>query len=172
MPTSASGNTFLKVGTANSNPQYSQIFAIDVGFNDGQTSVESALINLGQDITSLNNSKVSTTRTINGISLANNIVLDAHNINSDYFGADLDSVLQSLFTSPAFTGTPTAPTAPSSTNNTQIATTAFVKNALYGSFINETSSYVTFESYHVGNTILPVGPTATYTIPISLSTTI
>ena len=32
--------------------------------------------------------------------------------------------------SPAFTGTPTAPTAPSGTNNNQIATTAFVQNAL------------------------------------------
>ena len=32
--------------------------------------------------------------------------------------------------SPAFTGTPTAPTATSGTNTTQIATTAFVKNAI------------------------------------------
>lgn len=32
--------------------------------------------------------------------------------------------------SPAFTGTPTAPTAAVGTNNTQVATTAFVKNAL------------------------------------------
>ena len=32
--------------------------------------------------------------------------------------------------SPAFTGTPTAPTAVSSTNNAQIATTAFVQNAI------------------------------------------
>ena len=34
--------------------------------------------------------------------------------------------------SPALTGTPTAPTAASSTNNTQIATTAFVKTAIAG----------------------------------------
>lgn len=34
--------------------------------------------------------------------------------------------------SPAFTGTPTAPTAVSSTNNTQIATTAFVQTAING----------------------------------------
>ena len=32
-----------------------------------------------------------------------------------------------MFTSPAFTGVPTAPTAPVDTNSTQIATTAFVK---------------------------------------------
>lgn len=35
-----------------------------------------------------------------------------------------------MFSSPAFTGTPTAPTASSGTSTTQIATTAFVKNAL------------------------------------------
>jgi hypothetical protein len=34
------------------------------------------------------------------------------------------------FDSPEFTGTPTSPTASTSTNNTQIATTAFVKNSL------------------------------------------
>lgn len=34
--------------------------------------------------------------------------------------------------SPALTGTPTAPTASSGTNNTQIATTAFVQNAISG----------------------------------------
>lgn len=32
--------------------------------------------------------------------------------------------------SPALTGTPTAPTAATSTNNTQIATTGFVRNAI------------------------------------------
>ena len=36
-----------------------------------------------------------------------------------------------MFTNPAFTGTPTAPTAAVGTNNTQIATTAFVKSQGY-----------------------------------------
>ncbi|MBV4417114.1 hypothetical protein [Clostridium tyrobutyricum] len=36
-----------------------------------------------------------------------------------------------MFTSPAFTGTPTAPTASTATNNTQIATTSFVKSQGY-----------------------------------------
>lgn len=36
--------------------------------------------------------------------------------------------------SPAFTGTPTAPTASSGTNTTQLATTAFVQTALSGAF--------------------------------------
>lgn len=37
---------------------------------------------------------------------------------------------KSPLASPAFTGTPTAPTAPDSTNNTQLATTAWVKRAV------------------------------------------
>ncbi|HIH4421822.1 TPA: phage tail protein [Citrobacter freundii] len=40
--------------------------------------------------------------------------------------------LKAPLASPALTGTPTAPTAVQSTNNTQIATTAFVKSALAG----------------------------------------
>lgn len=44
--------------------------------------------------------------------------------------ADITNVGGALLTSPAFTGVPTAPTAPSTTNSTQLATTAFVKNAI------------------------------------------
>ena len=40
--------------------------------------------------------------------------------------------LKAPLASPALTGTPTAPTAAQSTNNTQIATTAFVKSAVAG----------------------------------------
>ena len=42
--------------------------------------------------------------------------------------------------SPALTGTPTAPTAGASTNNTQIATTAFVKTAINNSVTSAISS--------------------------------
>ena len=45
--------------------------------------------------------------------------------------AYFDTVYATL-ASPAFTGTPTAPTASSGTNNTQIATTAFVNTAITG----------------------------------------
>lgn len=41
-------------------------------------------------------------------------------------------VLKAPLSSPALTGTPTAPTAAQSVNNTQIATTAFVKSAIAG----------------------------------------
>lgn len=41
-------------------------------------------------------------------------------------------LLEDDMDSPAFTGTPTAPTAASGTNTTQLATTAFVQNAVSG----------------------------------------
>lgn len=50
-----------------------------------------------------------------------------------YFGQQYLSKLGDIFApkaSPAFTGTPTAPTAALGTDTTQVATTAFVKNAL------------------------------------------
>lgn len=56
-------------------------------------------------------------------------------INSDpNFSTTINNALalKAPLTSPALTGAPTAPTAAQSTNNTQIATTAFVKAALAG----------------------------------------
>jgi len=51
-------------------------------------------------------------------------------LNSKY-NATVDEVnLKAPAASPAFTGTPTVPTAPQSTNNTQAASTAFVKAAI------------------------------------------
>lgn len=50
-----------------------------------------------------------------------------------YFGQQFLTNLRNIFaglSSPALTGTPTAPTAALGTNTTQLATTAFVKNAL------------------------------------------
>ena len=49
--------------------------------------------------------------------------------------------------SPAFTGTPSAPTAASGTNTTQIATTAFVQNALSSSDTKVTQTAATPSSY-------------------------
>ncbi len=48
-------------------------------------------------------------------------------------GNVLNETKATAFTSPAFTGTPTAPTAPGGTNDTQIATTAYVQTAGYNS---------------------------------------
>lgn len=63
--------------------------------------------------------KLATARTINGVSFdgsANITVTDS---------------TKAPLASPAFTGTPTAPTPETTTNDTQIATTAFVKNQKY-----------------------------------------
>lgn len=48
-------------------------------------------------------------------------------------GNVLNETKATAFTSPAFTSTPTAPTAPGGTNDTQIATTAYVQTAGYNS---------------------------------------
>jgi hypothetical protein len=48
-------------------------------------------------------------------------------------GNVLNETKATAFTSPAFTGTPTAPTAAGGTNDTQIATTAYVQTAGYNS---------------------------------------
>jgi hypothetical protein len=49
-----------------------------------------------------------------------------------------------MFTSAALTGTPTAPTAAAGTNSTQIATTAFVKNAVDNAAANTTVAKATY----------------------------
>jgi hypothetical protein len=51
-----------------------------------------------------------------------NIIITNNSLGLDYTPADINS--------PAFTGTPTAPTADKNINNNQLATTAFVNNAV------------------------------------------
>jgi hypothetical protein len=65
------------------------------------------------------------------ISISAAVADDSHNhviSNIDNLQTTLDS--KAPLVSPAFTGTPTAPTAPNGTNTDQIATTKFVQNAL------------------------------------------
>ena len=59
--------------------------------------------------------------------LAGNVDLSAYRTASDQ---DTIDALKAPLASPALTGTPTAPTAEASTNNTQIATTEFVNTAI------------------------------------------
>jgi hypothetical protein len=54
--------------------------------------------------------------------------------------SDISAVNGALLASPAFTGTPTAPTATAGTSNTQLATTAFVQAAV-GGVVAGVSSY-------------------------------
>lgn len=70
------------------------------------------------------NQKVNNSITVNGHSLTNNVTVTKADVG---LGNVTNESKATMFTSPAFTGTPTAPTASSSTNNTQIATTAFVQ---------------------------------------------
>lgn len=68
--------------------------------------------------------------------------------------------------SPSFTGTPTAPTASESTNNTQLATTAFVQNAVS----KATAGALKKQTFK--NTLLaPVDGVCTWTISHTLGTT-
>ena len=73
------------------------------------------------------------------------------------------------FASPAFTGTPTAPTPATSSNDTQIANTSFVKtvldNAVNGIFIGE-NLYQPFVQSEGTNTTATAGTSAT-TVPLS-----
>ena len=52
-----------------------------------------------------------------------------------------------MFTNPAFTGIPTAPTPASSTNTTQIATTAFVQTEIGTLAPSLATTYILFVSY-------------------------
>jgi hypothetical protein len=56
--------------------------------------------------------------------------INTYNTANAWVALASQNYVQAQKISPAFTGTPTAPTAPTITNNTQIATTAFVKAAI------------------------------------------
>lgn len=94
--------------------------------------------------------------------------------------------LASLFTSPALTGIPTAPTASTGTNTTQVSTTAFVKNSIdavlqYGSWTptitnvtNVTATIANGFFTRVGDVVnfslqITIDPTATGAVEIGLS---
>jgi|11BtaG_2_1085332.scaffolds.fasta_scaffold01694_5 hypothetical protein len=68
-----------------------------------------------------------------------------------------DTEVSDAKVSPAFTGTPTAPTASSATNNTQIATTAYVTNAIssapsgYSSVVIDGGSAVYNKTAYINN---------------------
>lgn len=65
--------------------------------------------------------------TVNGKLISTNPVITKEDVE---LGNVTNESKQTMFTSPEFTGTPTAPTANNGTNTTQIATTAFVQNQL------------------------------------------
>lgn len=70
---------------------------------------------------------VPNTRTVNGHALSANVTVTKADVG---LGNVTNESKATMFTNPAFTGTPTAPTAAGGTNTTQIATTAFVINEI------------------------------------------
>lgn len=70
---------------------------------------------------------VPNTRTVNGHALSADVTVTKADVG---LGNVTNESKATMFTSPALTGTPTAPTAAGGTNTTQIATTAFVINEI------------------------------------------
>lgn len=86
-------------------------------------------------------------------------------VNSGHINLDLSAYAPKA--SPAFTGIPTAPTAAAGTNNTQIATTAYVQNAI----ANLTPGTGGITGIKVnGSTVTPVSGVVSLTIPTINST--
>ena len=68
-----------------------------------------------------------TTRITSGTgATVKNLPLSSVEIDTNFINLNADIALRATLATPAFTGTPTAPTAASGTNNTQLATTEFV----------------------------------------------
>jgi hypothetical protein len=79
-------------------------------------------------------------------------------------------------TSPALNGTPTAPTASQGTNTTQVATTAFVQQALPGTTAGDIGSYMlaTYSgpnTVNFGDTVVSSFFSSPYLQPVNLSAT-
>ncbi|BAG41630.1 hypothetical protein [Ralstonia phage phiRSL1] len=73
--------------------------------------------------------------------------------------------------SPSFTGTPTAPTAAASTNTTQLATTAFVRNAVAGvTTVSLTNVNVTLTADQAAAAIIKLSGTLTGNVQITFPT--
>jgi len=87
-------------------------------------------------------------------------------VNSGHINLDLSAYAPKA--SPAFTGTPTAPTPSTSDNSTKIATTAYVQNAIAG-ITPGTGGGITGIKVN-GSTVTPVSGVVSLTIPTINST--
>ena len=120
-----SNNTGITVGASND-------FTVGISGNDvilsNQTNGGNILIKPTVGGTPL------TALTISGANGRITVVAPASSSDDNTIAttAFVNTTVQSAKVSPAFTGTPTAPTASSGTNTTQIATTAFVQTAVAG----------------------------------------
>lgn len=110
------------------------IYASQVYMADGTTTVASALTSQSTAISSATSSISSLASSVSALSsaianLSASDISDGQSHTVEDWLNDLQSNKADL-ASPTFTGTPKAPTASSTTNTTQIATTAFVQSAI------------------------------------------
>lgn len=101
---------------------------------------------------------------------------------ASYYATAANLALKAAIASPTFTGTPKAPTAAAGTNNTQIATTAFVANAIAAiSSQGKITAYNLAQNGYVKWDIglilqwgkisnVPTGNAATFSFPLAIST--
>lgn len=84
-----------------------------------------------------------------------NSIYDQIDENTTLIGKDVFNQWLATIDSPSFTGTPTAPTVSSSNNSTQLATTAFVRNAIttYGAESIPFADKNTFGKVKIGSGI-------------------
>ena len=97
------------------------------GYGQVKIDGQNVTVNGWSDTTKTLNDFVLKTTTVNGHALSSNVSVTASDVG---LGNVTNESKATMFTSPDFTGTPTAPTADQGTNTTQIATTAFVTTAV------------------------------------------
>ena len=87
--------------------------------------------------------------------LSKGVAALAREIATDQIAQDLDIAdklkAKANVASPAFTGTPTAPTAAEGTNTKQIATTAFVKTAVASKAVVADGVFAAFSKFNSTN---------------------
>ena len=120
--------------TPKNNGSFKLVNAADVYVSDNES--------LAQRLSSLDPSNYVSINTTSLINYYTKTDVDDR-ISAISSGGSIDLGGYATLESPNFTGTPTAPTALSSTNSTQIATTAFVKNVL-GSYLTSADAANTY----------------------------
>ena len=132
-------------------PAQTDFYDID-DFNENSDIIDAALKELderGAPTVDLSGC-VPTSRKVNNKALSADISLAASDVG---LGNVTNESKATMFTNPALTGTPTAPTAAAGTNTTQIATTEFVMANAGGGFapLNTITNAVTLSPAMVGN---------------------
>lgn len=110
--------------------------------NTEMASLQTDLMNYLITANDWNTLQQQVTDGFNGVTSTVNTAITNHKAETDphpQYATDSDLTAKAPLASPGLTGTPTAPTAAQTTNNTQIATTAFVKTAVGTKNISSTN---------------------------------